>query len=362
MASRALEMRTSASQWRQPFDDTQPEESHASEQQRRRAHIWARNILIYRDLEHALQVLESAGVAVMLLKGVALAQTIYPTIADRPMADVDLLVHPCDRDRAGSALVAAGYRVVPEPEQRFSPFDTEFTGEMVFRRGHGVWIEVHWELTPAEWMRHLIALDMEALWRDAIPLQVNGQRALQLSPPDTLLHLCLHLAVHGFRHPWGQADICRLIAHYSPFPWQQFVTRACAFRVRSLCYFVLQALPPSNLALVPHHVLDALRPPGWQRRVVRHLADPQAAMAGRTGMSRSRSYLVHFAVVDRPVDGLRTLAWLLFPGRRWLAERYRLRGRLQPWLACFWHPMSSCGKWRLRLEIWSKQRHSRSEW
>ncbi len=32
------------------------------------------------------------------------------------------------------------------------------------------------------------------------------------------------------------------------------------------------------------------------------------------------------------------MAWLFFPGPRWLAERYRLPGRLRPYLACLWHP------------------------
>jgi hypothetical protein len=54
--------------------------------------------------------------------------------------------------------------------------------------------------------------------------------------------------------------------------------------------------------------------------------------------SRPRSYLLHLALADRPADVARVLAWLLFPGPRWLAERYRLPGRLRPWLACLWHP------------------------
>ncbi len=54
--------------------------------------------------------------------------------------------------------------------------------------------------------------------------------------------------------------------------------------------------------------------------------------------SRPRGYLLHLALADRPADVLRVMVWLFFPGPRWLAERYRLRGRWQPWLACLWHP------------------------
>ena len=110
----------------------------------------AHNILIYDDLVHALRALSNAGVPVIVLKGAALAATIYPSLAHRPMGDADLLVRPGDRDWARAVLEAIGYRFLPEPRQRFSPFGTEFTGEMSFRRNERTLVELHWELTPGE--------------------------------------------------------------------------------------------------------------------------------------------------------------------------------------------------------------------
>ncbi|MDH7485537.1 MAG: nucleotidyltransferase family protein, partial [Anaerolineae bacterium] len=221
---------------------------------------------------------------------------------------------------------------------RFSPFDTEFTGEMAFRRDDGPLIELHWQLTPAEWLRRLIALDSGALWQDAQPLELDGVRALQLSPPDTLLHLCLHLAAHCYVHPAGYQDIVRLLNHYQPFPWSTFVSRVTCFRLRAACYFALEAAASVLGASVPQEVLVALRPPAWQRRLVRRIADPRRALAGELPCRRPRSYLLHLSVADRPADVVAVMLWLLFPGRHWLAERYRLQGRLRPWLACLWHP------------------------
>lgn len=310
----------------------------------------ARNILIYEDLGHALQSLGDAGVSVILLKGAALAKTIYPSIADRPMGDVDLLVRPTDRDRARAALEAAGYQFVPESQQRFSPFDTEFTGEMAFWQNDQFLIELHWELTPSEWIRRLAALDMETLWREAVPLQLDGQQALQLSPCDTLLHLCLHLTAHGYAHPNGLRDIRELLGYWRPFPWAQFAARARRFRMGSMCYFVLEAMCAAGKIAVPQEVLDVLRPPAWQPWLVRQIADPRKALVGKLGASRPRSYLLHLAVADRAIDVLRVIAWLLFPGPRWLGERYRLRGRVRPLLACFWHPMVVF--WQGILALW----------
>jgi len=310
----------------------------------------ARNLLIYNDLARALRALSEAGVPVIVLKGAALAETIYPSIAHRPMGDVDLLVRPEDRDQARAALEDAGYRFLPEPQQRFSPFDTEFTGEMAFRRNEGPLIELHWQLTPAEWLRRLIALDTEALWRDAQPLEIGGVQALHLSPPDTLFHLCLHLTAHSYVHPAGYRDIVQLLNHHQPFPWSAFVARVSRFRLRTVCYFALEAATSVLGASVPQDVLDALRPPAWQRWLVRRIADPHQGLTGKLSYTRPRSYLLHLSVADRPADIFAVILWLLFPGRHWLAERYRLQGRLKPWLACLWHPFIIL--WQGLLGLW----------
>lgn len=275
---------------------------------------------------------------VIVLKGAALAETIYPNIAHRPMGDADLWVRPRDRARAQAALEAAGYQFLPEPDQRFSPFNTVFTGEMSFRRNEGALIELHWELTPAEWLRRLIALDTEALWRDAQPLELGGVRVLQLAPHDTLLHLGLHLAAHNYAHPAGYRDIVQLLSHHQPFPWETFLARASRSRLRTACYFALEAAASVLGAFVPQDALDALRPPRWQHWLVRRIADPHRGLTGELPYTRARSYLLHLAVADRPTDVLGVMLWLLFPGRHWLAERYQLQGSLKPWLACLWHP------------------------
>jgi hypothetical protein len=85
--------------------------------------------------------------------------------------------------------------------------------------------------------------------------------------------------------------------------------------------------------------LEALRPPAWQRRLVPSIADPQRGLAGQLDHSKPRNYLLYLALADRPLDIPRVVASLFFPGPRWLAERYRLPGRLRPYLACLWHPV-----------------------
>src|SRR5438045_176393 len=56
------------------------------------------------ELRTALDVLGSASIPVILLKGIAYAGSVYPDPADRPMSDIDLLVRSSDISSAERAL------------------------------------------------------------------------------------------------------------------------------------------------------------------------------------------------------------------------------------------------------------------
>lgn len=128
-------------------------------------------------------------------------------------------------------------------------------------------LELHWQLTPSEWLQQLCNLDPAPFWAAAQPLELEGARALQLAPYDLLLHLCVHLTVHGYGHGVGFANIVRTVAAYQPFAWDHFLARTTRFRLRALCYYPLETCVAALGTSIPAHVLAALRPPpggsGW---------------------------------------------------------------------------------------------------
>lgn len=302
------------------------------------------NILLYRDLERVLAALANVGVAVIVLKGAALAETVYDSIADRPMTDVDLLVHAEDCIAARIALESIGYRLITEPKRLFSPFDNEFTGEMVFVRDGAMPIELHWQLTVIEWTRRLSCIEVQAMWDEATPLVTAGVRTLQLSPRDTLVHICLHLATHGYAHGVAYNDIRQLVTHYQPFPWSDFIERARSFRLAVACFIALREAARLAAASVPADVFDALRPGVARQGLVDLMLAIRRNPSTGVPTPSKHNYLVQLTLADRPADLLGMMMWLLFPGPRWLAERYRLSGALRPWLACFWHPLVVLGQ------------------
>ena len=77
-------------------------------------------------LAQIARALREIATPALLVKGAALALTVYPSPASRPMQDHDLLVRRADRDRVLAALAAAGGVVHADPDR---PLTSDFLGE-----------------------------------------------------------------------------------------------------------------------------------------------------------------------------------------------------------------------------------------
>lgn len=72
-----------------------------------------KQVYLEQRLHAVLDVLGSADIDVLLLKGAALAQREYLSFADRPMADLDLLLDASRAKEAGVLLNRAGWGADP---------------------------------------------------------------------------------------------------------------------------------------------------------------------------------------------------------------------------------------------------------
>src|SRR5882724_9901509 len=69
----------------------------------------ARNMYLYAELRRILEGFREKGLNVIVLKGAALAQSVYGDIGLRPMGDIDLLVRKEDLDCAEQIMSTLGY-------------------------------------------------------------------------------------------------------------------------------------------------------------------------------------------------------------------------------------------------------------
>lgn len=158
------------------------------------------NARLYEELALLGRRLAAAEVPVIALKGTHLAEALYGDVGLRAMLDIDLLVPDEACRRTDEVLRGLGYEAV-EPSSVY-----EFNGHMPpYLKDGATPVEVHFTLeargkgldggTPVV----PFPVDVEAVWRRAVPTRLGGTDFLALSWEDLALHLCQHLGFnHGF--------------------------------------------------------------------------------------------------------------------------------------------------------------------
>jgi len=264
---------------------------------------------------HAIEELRREGIQVALLKGLALALDVYERGALRPMADVDLLVYPGERDRTAATLESLGYRA----GRHFRSDAAARTHSVGYRRSDGAAIDLHWYALQ----ECCYPAADELLWRHATRESLGDTEVLVPGPASSLIVVCCH----GLRwNPeptlrWVTDAVMVLRRQGSSMRWNEFVEEARARRVTLLIAAALGWLRREFEAPVPSSVVGELMDSNadWKERLelwgCRKAPSPATALAVRIG---AHSRCVHGGV-DRP--GLRGFfgylraAWDLDPER-----------------------------------------------
>jgi hypothetical protein len=220
---------------------------------RARREAWANNQRLLAAAEPVLAAFEQAGVAAVLLKGAALALTVYPDRGGRPFGDVDVLVQPDSVEVARSILSDLGWR----PARRVGGLPQAVRHGFDFRRGDGGAVDLHQYLLPECAWPNADAL----VWQRIEFAEHDGTTRRVLGSADQLLHVC----VHGVR--WSPvhagtwvADAVALLRRVGDrLSWDTLIDEA---RHRRLAFQMSEALRVvSNVpgSLVPARVLLELR-------------------------------------------------------------------------------------------------------
>ncbi len=227
----------------------------------------ARNAVLFGALRTVLEALSEERVPVIVLKGAALAETVYPDRAMRPMSDIDLLIRKEDLEGAERQLRRVGYEVAHDPETREELRSRHH--HWVFRSARpgavGIPIELHWNLDPPGGP---VAWDVGALFERATPVPPAG--ALVLGPEDLLLHLGLHLCRHRFNGGViALCDIAAVVAHYEGrLDWAKIQALAVKSGASEYLSVPLQLAAELMGAGVPRTALASLRGPGGDEGAV----------------------------------------------------------------------------------------------
>jgi hypothetical protein len=166
-----------------------------------------------------MPLLSANDIKVIVLKGMALAHTVYSHPHLRPMTDIDLLVHPQEYQRATDILTTHGAKLIYANESKYiaeSNFDVSFSFQ-------GIKVELHHHLMPPNFKT---AINRNTIFDNTKKTVIAGISCSILTPEIQLFHLLHHLSRHMdyklTRLIW-LVDIHLFLNKYEPyFQWKKF--------------------------------------------------------------------------------------------------------------------------------------------
>lgn len=308
-----------------------------------------RMALMYRNIGKVLAQLAESGVDYMVVKGPALAYTVYPDPALRAFNDLDLVVRERDWSAMHRLLVQMGFKPEedrPQPPPKLVPQAVLY--ELKYRHPETGWllVEVHYDdLLNAG----LASRDVEGFWQRAVLVDVEGVPVKALSLEDQLIHLCAHAHYHGYTRLNCFSDMAFIVRdHAAQLDWERLLQTVRIEEAQVGVYYSLHFLVQLLGVSVPEDVMAALRPDRfrrwWHERYL-----PEEKVLSLQPMWRPdfsfyfipllKRLLPDLLVMGRRGDKLRYLLRLLLPPWAWLQHYYRLDDTKKVAMHYLLHPL-----------------------
>jgi hypothetical protein len=195
-----------------------------------------RSLHMERQLREIIEAFQEEELEVLVLRGPALAFSLYPDPAMRPSSDLDLLVMPKNVVQAREILEGLGYTCMAK---RFEVARDFFREECFIdqkNQGNKFPVDlhwVHWELHP--FFRGSEEVDIQDLFRRAWKVETQTLAFETLNPVDYLIHAAIHLVmIHRMEMRLSWIYDTALLAQKLQVPddWERLQERSVAWRAR----------------------------------------------------------------------------------------------------------------------------------
>jgi hypothetical protein len=304
-----------------------------------------------------LKSAEEYGIETIVLKGLWLCEKIYQVQSIRPGGDIDILVHRKDVDACLDLLAKQG----------IGEFWPNLLHDKYFTRHHlhqqrsspdlNIWFEIHWAFDHPY---TLLTVDYESIFDRAESAQLLGAPIQEMSTPDLLLSLAIHLVKHAVYLPslFSREDLPRVILAdgmlmyyldvtemlnlHPDIDWNSTVKLAHDWGAVDILGSVLHVCKKYFDAPVPEDVLSALPISNYgpiTRGLMAQAVEQELATYEERKGSRFWNLLLahNSAFILRPIRLLETISYF-FPPSDFLRRRYRQTNfitRIRHWLIAF---------------------------
>ena len=208
----------------------------------------AHALLLKNAAAEVLTLLDEEGVQAVMLRGRAVAESLYDRPNLRPQTDIDVLIREGDVERAEAALSAAGFRQAQK---------------LLFVRGQ-VLLDVHVEPLGIERIKswaHLTPLRAADFFDAGESGEIAGAPALLVAPRVLLPYLCFHAMKHSFERLvwlWDIALLARRV--HDDNDWDEVLQGITLLSLQRPCFYALRYAEAHLGASVPAGVLRAIHP------------------------------------------------------------------------------------------------------
>jgi hypothetical protein len=267
-------------------------------------------------IAETLECLHTAGLGALVLKGTALAYSLYADPSQRARGDTDLLFADGAREDVHRSLIDMGWNA------ELAAPSNQTTYTCTTKDGSRHVIDAHWRLNNS----HLLSqtLTWEELWPASVPLPQLSPHARGLGTVHATLFASLHRCTHSAnpyyvddeahhepnRLIWLY-DIALLARELTAREWDELVTIATKREMRRVCLDTFLAARSRTGALVPDKVIAALSAPAPAERVWHYLT------AGRL-----RRHWMDTRAIPSMLGRAQYAQSLVFPGADYMQRKY----------------------------------------
>jgi len=281
-----------------------------------------KNTLIFEELGKILEAFKKAGLQVIVLKGAALASTVYGNLALRPMSDVDLLVKKEDFLSIDEQLKILGYR-----PSDMSAHDVDLSSTYLTTLDYRSSAEnspsfhIHWHFVnstiPNE--SYIKNINIEKIWKDAQKTKIADVESQMMAPHHLLIHLSEHAlrVTHSLSKFCFFCDINQVINFYQArLDWEELIKDSFKFNLNRMVYSSLYFTFKFLGTQMPEDALLKLRPERLSlgEKIFMNSVSNNNHFPGL-------SYFVHLSMNKGLLKKMKFVGRTFFPPRQIMAQR-----------------------------------------
>lgn len=275
----------------------------------------ASELLRGREIAAVLDALASAGVRAILLKGAALAYTLYDSPGSRPRADTDLFIRRDHIETVRRVMIGLGY-VEPALSGGELIF-CQFAMDKRDRFGVDHAFDFHWKISTQSLFARIVTYD--DLDEETVPVPSLGRHARATGPAHALLLACIHPVMHhrGVERVVWVYDVHLIASRMCASDFARFASLALDKQVAAICAHQMTRSRARLHTRVPDDVMTRLS----------SVHSEPSAVYLQPERRWPHELASNVRGLPRWTDRARLLREIIFPSAQYMRERYSLDGR-----------------------------------